>query len=402
MSLASELTLPELPVLDEGFINDPQPYMTAARREHPWLAKCKFGYLIHGHQAIKDVLRLDDKLLPVFEGLVKLYGGEKTKWGRYQVEQILGQTGDAHLRIRDSVANAFKPRNVVRFRPLVREVVTRLLDEWVPKKQFDFAEFASYFPVTVLCGVLGTSSGPIPAIRTSLETQSQVLSWDPNLLPKLEAAFDVLWNFVDTLVVEREKSGLVEEGALLDVAIAAKKAGQLSENELRDLLIVLFVAGFGTSKTLLTVIMHTLLDRSEDWKRCAEDYQFCVKIVEETLRYWSISNATRVATEDIEYRGVTFPKDSVMIFVLSKSGRDPQAFDDPLAFQPDRTIAHRNVAFGRGAHICLGQYLARVQIAEGIHVIAQRIKKPVLAGAPVGRSFMAGGGLHSLPIAFEE
>jgi cytochrome P450 len=91
-----------------------------------------------------------------------------------------------------------------------------------------------------------------------------------------------------------------------------------------------------------------------------------------------------------------------MIFVLSKSGRDPMAFDDALEFQPHRTIAHRNVAFGRGDHICLGQHLARVQIAEGVHVIAQRIKNPRLAGETVGRSFMAGGGLHSLPIACGE
>src|SRR5215207_3562944 len=103
MTLASELTLPELPVLQDDFINDPQPYMTEARRQHPCLARGPMGYLIHGHQAIKDILPQDDKLRPVFEVLVKLYGGEKTAWGRYQVDQILGQSGDAHLRIRNSV-----------------------------------------------------------------------------------------------------------------------------------------------------------------------------------------------------------------------------------------------------------------------------------------------------------
>src|SRR3954468_23694904 len=122
MTLVSELTLPELPVLQQDFINDPQPYMAAARGQHPWLAKCTLGYLVHGHQAIKDILPLDGKLRPAFEGLVKLYGGEGTEWGRYQVDQILGRQGEAHLRIRNSVANAFKPRNVVRFRPLIRTV----------------------------------------------------------------------------------------------------------------------------------------------------------------------------------------------------------------------------------------------------------------------------------------
>jgi cytochrome P450 len=401
MTLASALTLPELPVLQQAFIDDPQPFMAEARRRHPWLAKCTLGYLIHGHRAIRDILPQDEKLRPVFEGLVKLYGGEATQWGRYQVDQILGRSGEAHLRIRNSVANAFKPRNVLRFRPLIREVVTGLLDAWAPKKQFDFAAFASYFPVTVLCGVLGTSPESIPAIRESLETQSQVLSWDPKLLPALEAAFDVLWTFVDGLVREREDSGVVEEGALLDVAIAAKKAGRISDTELRDLLIVLFVAGYGTSKTLLSVIMHTMIERPAHWRRCAEDYDYCVKVVEEMLRFWSISNASRIAVEDIEYDGVVLPRESVLIFVLSKSGRDPAVFPNPLDFQPGRTHASRHAAFGRGAHICLGQYLARVQIAEGLHVIAQRLKNPTHAGDIVWRSFMAGGGIHSLPIAHD-
>jgi cytochrome P450 len=402
MPLVSEMALPELPIHQADFTADPEPYMAAARARHPWLARCELGYLVHGHQAIADLMPMDDKLTPSMEGIVGLYGGHGTEWGRFQQEQILGRWGEAHLRIRNSAAEAFLPRNVKKFRPLVQKVVSGLLDEWAPKKQFDFSLFASYFPVTVICGLLGTSPEPIPRIREALETQSLVTSLNPDLLPALQAGFAVLWSFVDGLVIDRERSGVVEDGSLLDSLIAAKRQGRLSETELRDLLIILFVAGYGTSKTLLGVIMHMMLTHPEEWKRCAEDLAYCAKVVEEMLRHTSIANAVRTAAEEIEYDSVVFPKGSVLIFVLSKSGRDPAVFSDPMEFRPERVSEQRYLAFGRGAHICLGQHLARLQIAEGLNLIARRLANPRLAGEVGWRPFIAGGGVYSLPIAFDE
>jgi cytochrome P450 len=52
----------------------------------------------------------------------------------------------------------------------MREVLSRLLDEWAPRAQFDFEEFASYFPVTVICSLIGASSEALPTLRSSLET----------------------------------------------------------------------------------------------------------------------------------------------------------------------------------------------------------------------------------------
>jgi cytochrome P450 len=224
---------------------------------------------------------------------------------------------------------------------------------------------------------------------------------DPKLLPALQAGFDVLWRFVDRLVIDREKSGIVEEGGLLDRLIAAKNAGELSETELRDLLIVLFVAGYGTSKTMLSVTMHMMLSHPDDWRRCAEDIGFCTKVVEEIFRHTAITNPPRIVAEEFTYDGVRFPKDTMLLFLVSKSGRDPTIFADPMEFRPERVHTHRHMGFGRGAHICLGQHLARVQIVEGIHLIAQRLTNPRLVGEVKWRPFIAGGGVASLPITFE-
>jgi cytochrome P450 len=72
-----------------------------------------------------------------------------------------------------------------------------------------------------------------------------------------------------------------------------------------------------------------------------------------------------------------------------------------MEFQPERVRTTRHLAFGRGMHICLGQYLARAQLEEGLHLIARRLGKPRLAGEVTWRPFLGAWGLRTLPIAFE-
>ena len=75
--------------------------------------------------------------------------------------------------------------------------------------------------------------------------------------------------------------------------------------------------------------------------------------------------------------------------------------DKPLEFLPQRHITNPHIAFGRGAHMCLGQFLARAQIEEGIHVLAQRLANPKLTGDIAWRSFPGAWGPATLLIEFE-
>jgi cytochrome P450 len=88
-------------------------------------------------------------------------------------------------------------------------------------------------------------------------------------------------------------------------------------------------------------------------------------------------------------------------FPLSIATRDPSAVEDPDVFRPERTHHNGHIAFGLGPHICLGQYLARAQIAEGLHQIAQRIKNPRSSGPAAWRPFPGIWGIKGLPIEYE-
>jgi cytochrome P450 len=283
---------------------------------------------------------------------------------------------------------------------MMRQVITKLLDEWVPKGTFDFAEFASYFPVSVICGLLGVSADRIPGIRTAVEDHMSSLSMDPRAKPLFLAAWEVLWDFADTLVKEREASGKQGEDSLLDALIDAKNTGQLDEVELRFMVLTIIVAGYDTSKNQLTMTMRLLLERPEIYARCAIDKEFCGKVVDESLRHSAIATPFREAAHDFTYQGAQFRKGDALIMATALGNRDATMFTDPAKFDPYREKVGRHVAFGRGPHICLGMFIAKNQLQEGLHLIAQHVREPRLSGEISWRPFMGAWGPKTLPIAF--
>jgi cytochrome P450 len=401
MPRISELALPDLPIDDADFGIDPFSRFSAARNHHPWLAKCAHGYVVTEYGAIRDLLLMDDRMRGPYEFVFDLMNARGSRWARFQEESLLALWGEPHKRIRDVLAPMFTPRAANERRGLMRDVIRKLLDEWAPKGHFDFEEFAAYFPITVMCSLIGASPGIIPEMRSSLETLGLSLNLIPDFLPKLEQAVTFMESFLERLVKERRAGKRPSEDRdLLDALIAARDAGGLTDQQMTSFLIFLFVAGYDTSKNVLTMMMDKLIDRPDIYTHCAQDVDYCHKVVEESLRYRNPGNSARLVNEEFTYRDIIFPKDTMLFLPNSISGRDPSAVSDPDIFDPDRPQQNRHLAFGRGMHMCLGQYIARAQIEESFHLIAQRLKDPKRTGKSGTRPFPGTWGLKGLPIAF--
>jgi cytochrome P450 len=397
------IDLPFLPMEDAAFAADPFSRFAAARSQHPWLARSNFGLVVTEFGAMRDLLAMDNALRTANDGFVAIMGGKGTAWGRFAEENIFNQQGDAHRRLRSALAPIFTPRHANEIRPMIREVIDNLLDEWLPKGRFDFEEFASFFPISVICRMVGGPVEAIPHLKSSLETWGAALHMDRAVVPMLESAHCLIEGHVQDLLAGRRASprpGRDED--LLDMLISAGAGDLLSEREIVDLILFLYTAGFDTSKNVLTLIMRQLIERPDLYQRCAAALEDCRKVVEEMLRYSSVSTSSRITTRDIEYRDVALPEGTMMFFPVSIAGRDPGTFTEADRFDPERP-AHpeqRHIAFGRGPHICLGQYIARAQLEEGLHRITQRIREPRLAGDIAWRPFPGIWGLKGLPISF--
>ncbi len=400
MQSIEELPLADLPVEDPTFAADPLPHFERARDIHPWLARCSYGYLVHEYRAIEELYRMDDRLQFATDQIIEVMGARGSPWGNFNEGLMITKQDGEHTRLRGNVASAFTPRNINRFRQQMRDTVAALLDDWVPRASFDFADFAANFPIRIMCAIIGASPDVVPGIRRHLEIQGLSFSMNPAMLPQADEAISRLFEFVDDLVKARETHRDEESGDLLDALLTANTRGLINDDELRNLLVFLFGAGYDTSKNMLTLIMHLMLDRPDMYRRCGEDFSYARKVMNETLRYVSVSNVPRTVVREFSYRDVLLPEGTMLTMVLPLSGRDPAAFPDPHRFDPDRHSDNHHIAFGRGAHICLGQYLARAQIEEGLHLIAQRITAPELAGEIRWRPFPGVWGIESLPVRF--
>jgi len=253
----------------------------------------------------------------------------------------------------------------------------------------------------VMFGLIGIPLARIDDVKDWLEIVGQSFSLDRRLFPQIRQGFDDLWTFVDRVVEERQTTGPSSEPDLLDALIGAAREGQINSTELRDLLLFLFVAGYDTSKNELSQIMNILLERPDDWRRCASERTFCDKIVDEALRYAGVATSYRNVAVPFVYRDIHVPAGTMLIFPMGIVCRYSGPFQDGLIFDPGRANAYRHTAFSRGMHVCLGQFLARLQIAEGLSMIAGRLQNPRRDGPVEWRPFPGVWGPKHLPIAFD-
>jgi cytochrome P450 len=404
MMRLSELDLPHLPVEDAAFSQDAVRRFTEAKATHPWLASTNIGYFVHEYTAIKELIADDDRMRPAYDGVVDQLEAHGTPWGRFTEEQMISLPPERHRLLRDTFAAKFTPRFAKQLQPVMRSTIQRLLDDWAPRRKFDFEEFASFFPISVMFALVGAPVEEVAGIRTSLETLGLAFSMDKNRMPAIHEAFDRLEALVERLVSARQAD---PEGGdpddLLSLLVKTSEESGIPDRQLKDLIIFFFIAGYDTSKNVLTHTMYILMQHPEIYARCGEDYDYCRRVLDEALRIYSPASIPRFTACDIVYRGVLLPKDTMLWFPLSISGRDPGSFDEPETFDPDRPVTSnsRHIAFSLGRHMCLGQFIARAQLQEALYQIPQRLLEPRLVGPYGWRPFPGIWGLKGLPIAFE-
>jgi cytochrome P450 len=400
MPTPDQLDLPYLTMDEPDFGRDPFSRFDAARAKHPWLATSKFGVVITEYKAMRDLLGRDDDLRPPYEGIVALLGLEGTPWGRFTSEQMISLPVEKHRFLRDTFAAQFTPRHANELRPMMRKTIGKLLDQWAPKGTIDFEAFASLFPISVMFALVGAPMEGIALLRDDLEAIGLAHSLEVERFPRIQEGMIRLEAFVEEAIAGRRAQPHETIEDLLDLLIVTGDDGKVSHRQLVDLIMFFFIAGYDTSKNVLTYTMYTLLDHPDIYERCAADHDYCRKVIEEALRWFNPATVARFVDREFEYRGVTFPKDQMLFFPLSVSGRDPGSFEEPDRFDPDRTVESRQIAFALGKHICLGQYIARAQLQEALHQVAQRMRHPKLAGEVGFRPFYGAWGLRGLPLSF--
>ncbi|HLM09898.1 MAG TPA: cytochrome P450 [Thermoleophilaceae bacterium] len=399
MALVTDLELPVLDYLAPDLNGERFHQVIAEVRARSWLATSPIGFIVLDREAGSYFLRTKSATFPGMR-IAEMFEVPEGPLLEQMRRNILHVNGEAHGRLRGLVNPAFTPRAADGWRPAMREFLERLWAPLADASRCEFvADFAKPYPSLTIATVMGAPLDDAPKLHEwSNVIQGQ---FDPNMLTneraKLERACAEFYEWASALI-ERRRDDPGDD--LISTLIAAEEAGdRLSDVECMNLVLNVLVGGVDTTQSQLAHGLRVFATRPEQWDLLASDSELVPHAVEELLRYEPITPFTaRLLHEEVEYRGVTFPADTV-VMVCSFAGNrdgvegDPEAFDITAARGPAKPLT-----FGAGIHYCLGANLARAELQEALRFLPQRMPGLELEGEPELGSIHGVYGLNSLPI----
>lgn len=308
--------------------------------------------------------------------------------------------GDGHLRWRRLLGRSFTIRKMETWRPRVQRMADELVDDLLKSgSPADLsARFALPLPVRVICALVGAPS----------HDQDRFAHWSRVMLTltrhsqeEVERAYREFDAYVSDLVDARRADpgdDLLSE--LTQVSDA--EDGRLSHQELIATVRALLLAGHETTSNMIAIMTATLLAERERYQAVIDDPALIPGAVEEVLRLdttLSVIGFPRVAAEDADLDGGTVPAGATVIPCRPAANRDPRRFDEPERFDPRRANAAQHLSFGVGAHYCLGQPLARLELQVALGTLTRRLPALGLRDGVDGlrlRKGLLSGGLENV------
>jgi cytochrome P450 len=397
MPLAAELELPLFDHTDVELRGERYREAMASLRGHDgWLAANPFGFTVLDREAGEFFLRTKDALFP---GLTIAQIFEIADGPLYEeiVKNIININGDDHRRLRNLVNPALSPRAVDRFRPAMRGFLAELLDALPADGRCEFIDaFAKPYPSLVSAEVRGAPLSDAPRLHhwsnwIQRQFDAGSLVAERELIEQAVAEF---YEYEDELIKARRPA---PGDDLISALIRAEAEGdRLSDDELRNLILNILVGGVDTSQSQLAHAVRLLALHPEQWQLLrADPHRLALPAVDEALRYEPITPFTaRITTTEIEYRGVTFAPNTILLISAwhaNRDGIDPDEFD----ITAERARA-RVLTFGAGIHYCVGANLARAEMQEGLTFLAERVERITLDGGVGGIQFGTPSGIYGL------
>jgi cytochrome P450 len=314
--------------------------------------------------------------------------------------QMLFRDAPDHTRLRGLVSKAFTPRMIATMRASIQQIVDDLLDQAQAQGQMDVIRDLAYpLPTTVIAGMLG-----IPQAD-----RDQFKRWSDDFAAFLgtaeTTAMDGMMRSIDELVAyfrAHIPTRTGNEQDLLAALLAAEEQGDvLSETELFANIILLLAAGHETTTNLIGNGLYALLRHPQHLQPLRDDPTLMPAAVEEFLRYDSpVQFTSRIATTEMTLGQHTIQAGQEALFSLGAANRDPAQFAEPDVLDVTRRD-NKHVAFGFGAHFCLGAPLARLEAQIAFATLLQRFPAlHLLDETPPYLPNAAFHGLQTLPVGW--
>jgi cytochrome P450 len=380
----------DLPVLtEEQFSDDPHATFRRYRADHAVVMHQAGSHFV---LRLADIERLSrdprlgasetefPKMLGVTDGAVF----DNFAYG------MLTANGDVHRRRRAPFSRAFAARAMAELRPFIRQTAEGLIEEWRAAGRVEFVEqFASRLPALVISDILGLPRADIPTFTRHVydATRFLNLSVQPEEIQVAEAATRQLLDYARAMLDDRRRQP--REDFLSRFLAAADEAGELSPLEMLYQIVQLIIGGTDTTRVAIVMQVALLLQHREQWNAVCLDPELIPAAVAESLRYEpSVASSGRLSAAAIEVDGVVIPAGTLIAFSTMSGMRDERVYADPDVFDIHRPTPTRlHPIFGGGAHRCIGEALARIELEESLGALTAAIPQLRLEVAPTIRGY---------------
>ena len=368
-------------------------------RAQSWFARTPYGLAVLRHREVGELLNRPSLIQgshnwPALNGVPE---GLFADWWR---RTILMTEGEDHWRLRRLVNPAFSPQVVKALMPDFERISIDLTAAFVDRGACDFmAEFADPYAARVLCLLLGLPEDQAGFILKNAADMGLALGVNYRAeIDRIEAATRALSDHVaDVLHDRRRRPG---DDLLSRMVQASDGCDRLTPEELHNLTLMLIFAGVDTTRNQLGLGIAMFIDHPDQWEALAANPALDMAAATEVMRTRpTITWVTRLATEDFDYGGIAIREGTVLHLYSESAGTDPEVFGE-APFDITATRA-RNYGFGGGIHHCLGNIVARNDMAVAYRILSARIGPPRADGEATWLADSGNTGPISLPIAFD-
>ncbi len=320
-------------------------------------------------------------------------------------EAMINKDGDAHTRQRKLVSKGFSPRRIAAMEDTIREVSQELIDAMAPRGEGDLVrDLARPLPMRIIGDMLGYPRERIDEVLQWTDTYTHAGCGPDHVTEEVQDAFANFVEFHEEQLEDRKEN---PGDDLISVWLKAEIDGEkLDEDTIMFEHNLLLVGGSETTRNSISYGMIELMKNPDQQTWLVEnvdDPQAIEVAVEEMIR-WSTPfvRMKRTATQDVELHGQTIKEGDQLIMLYPAANKDPRAYERPNEFDIRRQPKVAPLAFGYGAHFCLGANLARMETRIAVELLLRNLPDMRLqdGNPPQRRASCFIRGYSTAPIAF--
>jgi hypothetical protein len=327
------------------------------------------------------------------------------------VRSLVQMDNPDHANYRRLTQSWFMPQNLRKLEGRIREIAKTFIDDMASKgTQCDFArDVAFLFPLHVIMEVIGVPEADEP--RMLKLTQELFGSTDPEMnrsganLTDPDQALQALQGTVADFIsyfnaMTEDRRAKPRDDLASVIANGTINGAPLGYLEAMSYYIIAASAGHDTTSNTTAAGMWALAENPNQFAKLKANPALIPMFLEESIRWATpVKHFMRTATADATLRGKKIAKGDWLMLSYPSGNRDEEVFKDPFKFDIERS-PNKHVAFGYGAHVCLGQHLGRMEMRILWEELLPRLESIELNGTPrlTEAAFVCGP--KSVPIRF--